>query len=132
MMKERINNSTDLVLKDIYLQSVVTGQNWINSREESNISDYLIVFANFMNGFLEFLLLNCFKVNRKPQFTKAISKINWAIKAGSYFTDINRWIEAIKEIINKAMFQSSTDILPVALTLIITLLKSDKATLQHF
>jgi hypothetical protein len=36
---------------------------------------------------------NCFKVNRKPDFTKAISKLNWALKAGCYFTNINKWLE---------------------------------------
>ncbi len=34
----------------------------------------------------------CFKANRKPDFTKAIGKINWALKAVSYFTKIEEWL----------------------------------------
>jgi hypothetical protein len=32
MIKNKINEESDQSLKDIYLESVVTGQNWINSR----------------------------------------------------------------------------------------------------
>ncbi len=65
-MREKISTSIDEALKETYLQAVVTGQNWINSREDNFNNKYLIVFSNFMNDFLDLLLRNCFKVNRKP------------------------------------------------------------------
>jgi hypothetical protein len=32
MINNKVNEESDQSLKDIYLESVVTGQNWINSR----------------------------------------------------------------------------------------------------
>lgn len=84
-----------------------------------------------MNEFLDLLVNNCFKVNRKPDFTKAVSKINWALKAGSYFTNIEGWLEMLKQIINKSLFETQGDVLSVGLTPLITFLKSDLMTKNH-
>ena len=64
-------------------------------------------FGDFMNEFVDKLMENCFKAHRKPDFTKAISKINWAIKAKCYFSDIKKWLLMFKNIISKALFQRS-------------------------
>ncbi len=77
-----------------------------------------------MNEFIDILLNNCFKANRKPDFTKAIGKINWALKAGSYFTKIQGWLEMIKQIIDKSLFGQEGEVLSIGLTPLITILKS--------